>query len=165
MSRCTDTDERKDHYGHGTHVAGLVGSAYFGVAKSCNIISVKVANVTGQIDIPNFARAVDWIVGDHDLRKWIPGWNGTIINMSLGVKSARMEIKAAIRRADLAGIVVVNAAGNGGLTVEKSDLWPANSYRAITVAASLKTTSGCAAPTMAKRSILWHLEAASNLSG
>lgn len=39
----TDTDGN----GHGTHVAGTIGSALYGVAKKTNLYAVKVLNAGG----------------------------------------------------------------------------------------------------------------------
>lgn len=38
---------KNDKHGHGTHVAGIVGSSQFGVAKKSKIIAVKVLNDFG----------------------------------------------------------------------------------------------------------------------
>lgn len=36
-----------DRNGHGTHVAGLIGSSTYGVAKNVSIIEVKILNESG----------------------------------------------------------------------------------------------------------------------
>jgi subtilisin family serine protease len=36
-----------DYYGHGTHCAGILGGATYGVAKKINLVAVKVLNDTG----------------------------------------------------------------------------------------------------------------------
>jgi subtilisin family serine protease len=37
----------KDDHGHGTHVAGIIGGSYYGVAKKVNLIAVKVLDGAG----------------------------------------------------------------------------------------------------------------------
>ncbi len=37
-----------DVKGHGTHVAGIIASQFFGVAKKANIIAVRVLNNEGK---------------------------------------------------------------------------------------------------------------------
>ena len=36
-----------DAHGHGTHVAGIIGGAFDGVARECNILSMKVLSNEG----------------------------------------------------------------------------------------------------------------------
>jgi subtilase-type proteinase RRT12 len=138
ISLTIDADELQDLSGHGTHVASLVGSTVFGVAKSCNIVSVKIADANRFISTVTFADAVNWIVDNHEEIKQQPGWKGTIINMSLGIKHANDTVRLAIRRADNAGIVIVNASGNDAMNVDDSDLYPAESWRTISVSGSLQ---------------------------
>ena len=43
-----DRNATKDDGGHGTHVAGTIGSKTYGVAKKANIIAVRVIGKRGQ---------------------------------------------------------------------------------------------------------------------
>lgn len=46
VANFSDNDEN-DVNGHGTHVAGTIGSATYGVAKNVNIYGIKVLNDDG----------------------------------------------------------------------------------------------------------------------
>jgi subtilisin family serine protease len=54
-----------DCYGHGTHVAGTIGGATYGVAKSVRLVAVRVLDCTGNGTTAQFAAGVDWLTGDH----------------------------------------------------------------------------------------------------
>ena len=92
-----------DCYGHGTHVAGTIGSDDAGVAKGVLLYSVKVLNCQGTGTWGDYIEAIDWVVMNH--RK------PAVINASIagGFTSAAADaIKAAVD----AGITFVGAAGN-----------------------------------------------------
>jgi subtilisin family serine protease len=50
-----------DLLGHGTHVAGIIGSKTFGVAKKVNLISVKVLSNKGYGKIKDVINGIKWI--------------------------------------------------------------------------------------------------------
>ena len=54
------TETTSDLNGHGTHVAGIVGSTTWGVAKRINIVSVKVKNEKGSGKWSNIIAAIEW---------------------------------------------------------------------------------------------------------
>ncbi|KAJ9079341.1 proteinase B [Entomophthora muscae] len=109
-----------DETGHGTHMAGIIGSKTYGVAKSSTLIAVKVIDGTG------FA-GVEWAVQNK-----LDG-RGCVINVSLRV--GRWDIiNNAVGAAVDSGCVVTVCAGN-----DNSDACffsPASEPRAITVGAS-----------------------------
>lgn len=53
-----------DNYGHGTHVAGTVGGATYGVAKKVGLVAVKVLDHTGSGSYTNIISAIQWVVAD-----------------------------------------------------------------------------------------------------
>jgi hypothetical protein len=96
-----------DCNGHGTHVAGTVAGANYGVAPSASLVSVRVLDCSGAGSVSGVIAGIDWVIGDH-----VSG--PAVINMSLGAgKSASLE--SAVDRAFNDGITVVSAAGNSNV--------------------------------------------------
>lgn len=92
-----------DCNGHGTHVAGTIGGSTYGVAKSVDLISVRVLPCNGEGWASDVASGFDWVTVNGQL----PG----VINASVG-GGASSALDSAVRRAVSAGFVVVVAAGN-----------------------------------------------------
>ena len=67
-----------DCQGHGTHVAGTVGSATYGVAKGVSLVAVRVLDCSGSGWDYQIVAGIDWVTGQHD-----PG-EPAVANMSLG---------------------------------------------------------------------------------
>jgi len=114
-----------DLYGHGTHVAGIIAgqggrlgnaSDYGGIAPGAAIVSLRVLDATGAGRVSDVVDAIDWAV---DNRKT---FDVRVINLSLGgpvTQSYKDDpLCEAVERAVAAGIVVVAAAGNYGVTKE-----------------------------------------------
>ncbi|KAJ3568777.1 hypothetical protein NPX13_g6301 [Xylaria arbuscula] len=57
-------DENIDGAGHGTFVAGIVGSNSYGVAKKTQLLAVKVFRNDGTADGNNIIAAIDWVAQD-----------------------------------------------------------------------------------------------------
>jgi serine protease len=110
---------------HGTHVAGIIGSKTFGVAKDTALISVKVLDCKGSGRTSNVLRGIDYIVKDK-----LKGFK--VINLSLG-GGVSIALNRAVKEATNKNIFVLAAAGN-----ENSDACntsPASEPSAITVGA------------------------------
>ncbi|RKO88507.1 peptidase S8/S53 domain-containing protein [Blyttiomyces helicus] len=123
-------DGDADGNGHGTHVAGTIGSISYGVAKKVNLIAVKVLDARGSGTISAVLGGIDWVAKEAP-----KSGRKSVANMSLGGgKSRAMEdaVKAAIK----AGVVFAVAAGNSAGDACKVS--PAGVAEAITVAASDK---------------------------
>src|ERR1035437_6689472 len=60
-----DGQNGNDCNGHGTHVAGLVGGATYGVAKNVTIHNVRVLGCDGSGTGSAVLAAVDWITSNH----------------------------------------------------------------------------------------------------
>src|SRR5262245_19476321 len=137
----------QDRFGHGTHLAGIIagqavqtadGREFRGIASDAYLVNLRVLNETGSGVASDVIRAIDWAI-DH--RK---EYNIGVINLSLGapvVQPYRDDpLCEAVERAVAAGIAVVTAAGNYGVssdgrTVLASIASPGNDPSAITVGA------------------------------
>lgn len=118
-----------DQNGHGTHVAGTVGGATYGVAKGVRLIAVRVLNAQGSGTTAGVVAGIDWVTSNHTT-------NPAVANMSLG-GGLSTAIDAAVRNSIADGVVYCVAAGNSAVNVSTSS--PADVAEAITVAASDKT--------------------------
>jgi subtilisin family serine protease len=109
-------------YGHGSHVAGTVAGATYGVAKNANIISVRVIDATGYATTATIVGGVDWVTANAD--------GPSVANMSLGLNTDPV-LDAAVATSIASGVTYVVSAGNDGDNV--SDNSPARVAEAITV--------------------------------
>ncbi|RCK66250.1 Subtilase-type proteinase RRT12 [Candida viswanathii] len=116
-----------DNNGHGTHVAGLIGSATYGVAKNVRIVEVKALNSKGAGSLSTILAAIDFAVS----HRRDSGRKG-VANLSLGAYKNHILNKA-IEQATRTGLVFVVAAGNSNINACLTS--PASSKYAITVGA------------------------------
>ncbi|MBW3564386.1 MAG: S8 family peptidase [Acidobacteria bacterium] len=119
-----------DCNGHGTHVAGTVGGATYGVAKSVTIVPVRVLGCTGIGLNSDVIAGVDWVTGDH------PAGAPAVANMSLGggISSA---LDSAVTNSINDGVFYGVAAGNDD--EDACNYSPARTPAAMTVGATEKT--------------------------
>jgi serine protease AprX len=109
--RATPSDE----YGHGTHVAGLIGAAsstFRGVAPKVEFVGVKVLDASGQGRTSDVLAALEFLT-ENRRRLSIH-----VVNLSMGhpilEPAATDPLVQAVERAVAAGLVVVVSAGNIG---------------------------------------------------
>jgi serine protease AprX len=135
-----------DDWGHGTHVAGIVGGNGFdtngirtSIAPQANIIALKALDNQGHSTISTIIAAIEYAVA-HKAE-----FNIRVINLSLGAgiyESYETDpLTLACKRAVDAGIVVVAAAGNLGKAANGQPQYgaitaPGNAPWVITVGAS-----------------------------
>ncbi|MFJ4158394.1 S8 family peptidase [Microbacterium testaceum] len=120
-----DGQGTNDCNGHGTHVAGTIGSTTFGVAKDVRIIPVRVLGCTGQGSGYDVFRALAWISDNF------PGTR-SVINMSVGMP--RWDpVNNAVNALSDEGFVSAVAAGND--TKDACGYSPASASDAITTGA------------------------------
>ena len=115
-----------DCHGHGTHVAGTVGGATYGVAKQVALVSVRVLDCTGSGSWSGFVAGADWIS-----RNATPG--RAVMNASIGGPISS-SADAAVQALVVKGIVPVVAAGNNAASA--CNYSPARAAGAITVGAT-----------------------------
>jgi serine protease AprX len=136
-----------DDYGHGTHVAGLLGSSgkssanrYAGVASRVRFLPLKVLDANGAGYTSDVIRALEFAVANK------ARFNIRVINLSLGhpiyESAATDPLVQAVERAVREGIIVVTAAGNYGMNRTTRQVGyagvasPGNAPSAITVGAA-----------------------------
>src|SRR5207245_3892899 len=116
--------QTNDDYGHGTHVAGILGGngvsstgagftrTFKGVAPNVNLIDLKVLDANGEGNASDVIAAIQTAINLKNV------YNIRVINLSLGrsvFESYQLDpICQAAEAAWRAGIVVVTAAGNAG---------------------------------------------------
>lgn len=123
-----------DINGHGSHVAGLIGSKTYGVAKDVNLFEVKALDKRGAGSLSTIISAIEFTV-NHRRESGKPG----VANLSLGAAKNKVLNQAVDAAADT-GLVIVVAAGNSN--VDACLTSPASSQSAITVGAIDDTSDG-----------------------
>jgi serine protease AprX len=158
-----------DPFGHGTHIAGVIGgnrtaakyvtSAFTGgTAPAVRLVDVRVLGSLGSGRTSDVIAGIDWVIAHRLL------YNIRVINLSLGhpvtEPSSTDPLCQAVARAVAAGISVSVSAGNYGLTSTGAPVLggitsPGNSPLAITVGAldtkgTLSTSDDVVAPYSSK---------------
>ncbi|WP_374196705.1 S8 family peptidase [Streptomyces sp. ISL-96] len=119
----------RDCQGHGTHVAGTVGGATYGVARQADLISVRVLDCEGKGSNATIIAGLEWTARNAALDPDRPA----VLNGSLGGSRSYLVNKAATALSD-SGVLPVIAAGNDGK--DACGVSPASAERVVTVAAS-----------------------------
>ncbi|SDF31707.1 Peptidase inhibitor I9 [Lentzea fradiae] len=117
-----------DCNGHGTHVAGTVAGAEYGIAKAAKIVAVKVLNCSGSGTIQGVVDGVNWVTAN--------AVKPAVANMSLG-GGAAAALDTAVRNSIASGVTYALASGNSNTDACSSS--PARVAEAITVNASTNT--------------------------
>ena len=92
-----------DRQGHGTHVAGTIGSESYGVAPGVDLVGVKVLDDSGSGSSAGIIEAMDWVAQQAD--------GPSVANMSLGGSKDPALDNAASGLVD-SGVFTSVAAGN-----------------------------------------------------
>jgi serine protease len=120
-----DGGDALDCNGHGSHVAGTVGSAAYGVAKGAKLVAVRVLDCGGSGTISNVVAGIEWVTSHHQ--------KPAVANMSLGIRGSQ-AIDDAVAASVKAGVTYVVAAGNE--SDNACNYSPAKVPTAITVGAT-----------------------------
>ena len=118
----------QDCNGHGTHVAGTVGSSTYGIAKAVRLRGVRVLNCSGSGSTSGIIAAVDWVRANRT--------NPAVANMSLG-GGYSSSLNTAVTNLVNSGVFVAVAAGNS--SADACNYSPASASGTVTVAASTST--------------------------
>ncbi|XMN05981.1 S8 family peptidase [Streptomyces griseobrunneus] len=117
----------QDCNGHGTHVAGTVGGATYGVAKAVKLVGVRVLNCQGSSGstwAPVLA-GIDWVTRN--------AVKPAVANMSIG-GGRTASVDDALAASIASGVTYVVAAGNDGANACNTS--PAAVPSAVTVGAT-----------------------------
>lgn len=118
----------KDCNGHGTHVAGTIGSNTYGIAKKVSLYAVRVLDCGGSGTYEDVIAGMDWVAKNAK--------KPAVANMSLGGPSDSNVDGAATALAN-SGVFLAVAAGNDGGNTQGHS--PAEAPGVFTTAASDKT--------------------------
>src|SRR5262245_50091976 len=120
----------QDCNGHGTHVAGTIGGATYGVAKAVSLVPVRVLDCNGSGSTSGVISGVNWVTTDH------AAGQPAVANMSLG-GGASAALDQAVDASIADGVTYAIAAGNSN--DDACGYSPARTAAAITVGATTST--------------------------
>ena len=118
----------QDCNGHGTHVAGTVGSSTYGIAKAVRLRGLRVLNCSGSGSTSGIIAAIDWLRANYTAP--------AVANMSLG-GGYSTALNSAVTNLSNAGVFMAVAAGNESQNA--CNVSPASASGVATVAASTST--------------------------
>lgn len=121
-----DGQNGNDCMGHGTHVAGIVGAATWGVAKSVNLHAVRVLPCSGSGTVSALIQGVDWVAANRQ--------GPSVANISVTVSAHSNALNNAVQGLYRSGVSVVVAAGNAN--ADACNASPGDAPNAITVGAT-----------------------------
>jgi hypothetical protein len=114
-----------DCNGHGTHVAGTIGGATYGVARQVTLHAVAVLSCDGTGYISDVIAGVDWVTANHV--------KPAVVNMSLGSYFSEAMNEAVADSINTGVVYVVSAGNDGSSACYKS---PASVPAALTIGAT-----------------------------
>ena len=121
-----DGQNGNDCNGHGTHVAGTVGSTTYGVAKNATLHSVRVLRCNGSGYVSDVLGGVNWVTANHI--------TPAVANLSLIFSGISTTLDDAITASIASGVTYTIAAGNNSL--DACNFSPARTPNALTVGAT-----------------------------
>ncbi len=116
--------------GHGTHVAGTVGGAQYGVAKNVSLHPVRVLGCSGNGSYSQVIAGIDWVTANH--------LGPAVANVSLGGGFSQ-ALNDAVAASISSGVTYAVAAGNGdgsGVAQDACNASPSSTPSALTVGAT-----------------------------
>jgi subtilisin family serine protease len=123
-----DGQNGEDCNGHGTHVAGIVGSVGYGVAKAVTLRGVRAVNCAGSGTTSGIIASVDWVR--------VNAVKPAVANMSLG-GGLSSALNTAVNNLANSGVFI--SVGAGSENGSACNVSPAAAASAFTVAATTST--------------------------
>lgn len=120
-----DGTRTDDCHGHGTHVAGVLGGARYGMAKGVSLVSVRVLDCSANGTFAALIAGVDWVTAN--------AVKPAVANISLNGATSD-SVNAAVARSIASGVVYSVAASNQA--DDACTRSPASAAQAITVGAT-----------------------------
>ena len=120
----------QDCHGHGTHVAGTIGGAMHGVAKSVRLLGIRVLDCANRGSVSGFIAGVDYV------RRY--AIKPAVANMSVGAPFSS-ALNTAVTNLVNSGVFVAVAAGNGDINGNPLDACttsPSSASGTLTVASA-----------------------------
>lgn len=118
-----------DCRGHGTHIAGTIGSATYGVAKSANVWGVRVLPCVGTGQLSDLMMGIEWVTVNHIAP--------AVVNISINAGGISPGLNNSINNSIAAGVHYVVSAGN--FNGDACGFLPANIPGVIVVGATTNT--------------------------
>ncbi|MEO8334225.1 MAG: PKD domain-containing protein [bacterium] len=114
-----------DCEGHGSHVAGTVGSTTYGVAKNVRLVAVRVLDCLGNGSSSSVLAGIDWVTTHRTLP--------AVANMSIGA-GYNATVNLAVQSSIAAGVTYAVSAGNNSADACMQS--PASAPDALTIGAT-----------------------------
>ncbi|MFD4395576.1 S8 family serine peptidase [Kitasatospora sp. NPDC058397] len=115
----------QDCHGHGTHVAGTVGGATYGVARDVSLVSVRILDCKSRGSTAGVLAGFDWVAANAR--------QPAVLNASIG-GGASASVDEAVSAVADRGVLPVVSAGNKAK--DACDASPARAAKAFTVGAT-----------------------------
>jgi len=130
----------EDLNGHGTHVAGTIAGKTVGVAKSANIVPVKVVDKSGVGTVADIIASFEWVMNDINAKRAGDTVVNGVMNLAVGTEYPDAVLERVIYTVRDASLMVASvAAGNHGTDACLMSPGPTSTYAHVLVGA---TTAG-----------------------